>query len=268
MEPLVSFLISCYNHSAYVSHTLDSIKADSYSNKQIVIIDDGSKDNSVQIIQNWIKNNPEENVQFSYRENKGFCATLNELVNISAGQYLVVVASDDLLTNNTVTERVKILKNSDKTLLLSDAEVIDSNGIVTHKSMLRDFHKAKTEKYATEKGILDEILFNFAISGAVMMMDRKIFSLTGKFPEDLKGEDFYFYISAASKNQILFFDKVVSKYRIHDSNTSGENPALHADALKTYGKLFFKVPGIKRKAKIIKRVAGLIIYKNLAKVKK
>lgn len=267
MTPLVSILISCYNHAHFVAETLDSVKADTYPNKEIVIIDDGSKDNSVQVIENWMKENPGENVTFSHRPNKGFCASLNELLDIAAGKYIVLVASDDLLVNNTIAERVEILQNTDKMVLVSDAEVINDKGATTHKSMLSDFHNADKEKYKTEEGILDEILFNFAISGAVVMMDKKIFSLVGKYPVDLKGEDFYFYVSSAAANQIIFFDKVVSKYRIHSNNTSGINPALYFDGLKTYRRLFFKIPGFARKLRVLKRVVGSFLYFTLGKFK-
>ena len=267
MDPLVSIIIASYNHSHFIIDTLDSVIADSYQNKEIVIIDDGSKDDSSNVISNWIQNHPDQKVLFSQRPNKGFCATLNELVSKANGKYLIIVASDDLLTNNTITERVKILAESDKMVMISDAEVIDDKGIITHKSMLSGFHKARKENYKTEAGILNEILFNFAISGAVVIMDKRIFSIVGKYPEDLKGEDFYFYISTASANEILFFDKVVSKYRIHANNTSGENPELYIDTLKTYRRLFFKIPGIKRKLKIIKRVLGSTIYSTIDKIK-
>ena len=267
MTPLVSILISCYNHAHFVAETLDSVKADTYPNKEIVIIDDGSKDNSVQVIENWMKENPGENVTFSHRPNKGFCASLNELLDIAAGKYIVLVASDDLLVNNTIAERVEILQNSDKMVLVSDAEVINDNGATTHKSMLSDFHNADKVKYKTEEGILDEILFNFAISGAVVMMDKNIFSVIGKYPEDLKGEDFYFYIKSASEYQIVYFDKIVSKYRIHSSNTSGVNSELYVDNLKIYKRLFLKVPGFIRKTKIIKRLIGMIAYSSLARIK-
>ncbi|WP_050019959.1 MULTISPECIES: glycosyltransferase [Chryseobacterium] len=266
MNPLVSILIPSYNHSRFITETLNSVKKDTYTNKEIVIIDDGSKDDSVQVIREWIKNNPDNKITFINRENRGLCATLNELLENAKGDYVVLVASDDLLINNTIAERVDILRNSDKMVLLSDAEVIDSHGNISHQSALSDFHKADKDKYRDEQNLLDEIIFNFSISGAVLMVDVNIFKLIGKYPEDLRAEDLYFYISAAAKNKILFYDKIVSKYRIHESNTSGVNPELLLAVLKTYKRLFFKIPGFTRKLKLLKRMAGLFIKTpNIAK---
>jgi glycosyltransferase involved in cell wall biosynthesis len=260
MNPLVSILIPSYNHAHFIIETLNSVVADTYTNKEIVLIDDGSKDNSVAVIENWIAENPTENLKFKSRQNKGLTFTLNELVNNALGNYLIVLASDDLLTNNTIASRVRILQESGKKVLLSDAEVINDKGVTLYKSMLSDFHKADKNNYSTYEGILDEIIFKFSISGAVIIMDKDIFSLIGKYPEDLVGEDLYFYIKVASINELLFYDKIVSKYRLHDSNTSGVNPKILISNLKTYFRLFFSIPGPTRKLKLAKRIVGTIVY--------
>lgn len=266
MNPLISILIPSYNHSKFITETLNSVKKDTYTNKEIVIIDDGSKDDSVKVIHEWIKNNSDNNVTFICRENKGVCATLNELIENAKGDYLVIIASDDLLVNNTIAERVDILSNNGKMVLLSDAEVIDNNGNISHLSMLSDFHKVDKSKYLDEQNLLDEIVFKFSISGAVIMVDVNIFKLIGKYPEDLKAEDLFFYISAAIKNEISFYDKIVSRYRIHENNTSGENPELSLAVLKTYKRLFFKIPGFTRKLKLLKRIIGILVKTpNIAK---
>lgn len=261
MQVLISILIPLYNHSKYIIETLDSVVADKYSNKEIVIINDGSKDNSVTIVKDWIKNNPNQKIIFQSRENKGVTFTLNELVGLANGEYFLLLASDDVLTNNTIGERVQLLQNSGKKVLLSDAEVIDENGELLYSSMMIDFHKVDKSKYYSEEQLLDEILFRFAISGAVVLMHKTIFNLIGTYPEDLKAEDFYFYISVAAKRELLFYDRIVSKYRQHSTNTSGINPSLTIAIIKTYKRLFFKIPGFTRKLKVLKRLLGIYYFK-------
>ncbi|MGN7990531.1 glycosyltransferase [Pedobacter sp. 22226] len=259
MRPLVSILVPSYNHSEFITDTLDSVLEDTYSNKEIIIIDDGSKDNSKEIINKWISDHSGHNITFICRGNKGLCYTLNELVDHAKGEYVIVLASDDLLVNNTISERIDILSNSKKMALLSDAEVIDNNGHVIYSSMLSGFHQSDKTKYLDEQSLLDEIIFNFSISGAVIMMNINIFKIIGRYPEDLKAEDLYFYMSTAAENQLLFYDRIVSKYRIHGNNTSGENPELLIAVIKTYQRLLFKIPGVLRKLKLIKRIAGIIL---------
>ncbi len=257
--PLVSILIPCYNHEKYITEALDSIIDDEYANKEIIIIDDGSRDNSVRLIESWIDLNQAAKVKFVKRPNKGLCATLNELVQIAEGKYLVVLASDDILCNNTLTERVRVLENNaSKLVLVSDAMVINSEGVTIHESILRDFHNADKSNYFSDETILDEIIFRFSISGAVVMMNREIFNLIGPYPEDLKAEDLYFYLKSASLNKLMFLDRIVSKYRIHQNNTSGTNPELSKTVIKTYLRTVRTIPGFKRKLKVFKRIAGII----------
>lgn len=260
--PLVSIIIPCYNHEKYVIQALSSITEDTYSQKEIIIIDDGSSDRSVANIKNWImENDLNIPVIFKYRKNKGLIRTLNELISLANGKYLIPLASDDLLINNTIKERIDLLeKNKTKMVLISDAQVIDSEGGVIYESMMSDFHKTDKNNYFTDEGLINEIIFNFAISGPVVMINKNIYDLIGKYPENLKAEDLYFYIKSACLNKILFWDKKVCKYRIHSSNTSGINPELTKTVIVTYFKTLSSIPTLSRKLKVIKRICGLYYY--------
>jgi len=262
MKPLVSILIPSYNHSQYILETLDSILLDTYLNKEIIIIDDGSKDESVKYIENWIeKNNLEIQITFKHRENKGLTATLNELLSLVNGKYILLLASDDLLINNTISERVDILENDEsKMVVISDAQVVNSEGEIIYESMMEDFHKVDKKKYYSEQGILHEIIFNFAISGPVIFINKDIYKLVGEYPENLKAEDLYFYIKTACLNKIVFYDKKVCNYRLHSTNTSGVNPELTKTVILTYFKTLKDMPGIYIKFKVLKRILGLYYY--------
>ncbi len=262
MLPLVSIIIPSYNHSRYIVQALDSVLADTYPNKEIVVIDDGSKDNSAAVIEEWILRNPQEKILFHKRENRGICATLNELIMLSSGKYLVLLASDDVLHNNTISERVEILeKNSNKLVLISDAEVINEKGELLFTSSMTDYYKVDKNNYKSDEGILREILFNFSISGAVVMSNRAIYDLIGMYPVKYKSEDLHFYLNSAIVNKILFFDKVVSKYRRHDSNTSGNGDIeLVKSIIQINKKALFIVSGLNFKLRLFKRIVGLYYF--------
>ena len=87
---LVSVIIPCYNHEKFIERTLNSVVADTYLNKEIMIINDGSKDNSDSVIRQWISIH-EKTVAVFYinRSNKGICATINELVDKAKGKYIL-----------------------------------------------------------------------------------------------------------------------------------------------------------------------------------
>ncbi len=254
--PLVSIIIPCYNHEQYVVKTLSSVIADTYQAKEIVIIDDGSKDDSSHVIKNWIDANKSEiSIIFKTRPNKGLTATLNELIDLANGKYLLILASDDLLINNTIQDRVAILEeNNSKMVVISDAEVIDMDDKLIYDSMMEGFHKGNKKNYQSFEGIINEIVFNFTISGAVLMVNKEIYNLIGKYPEDLKAEDLYFYIKSACLDKILFWDKKVSQYRIHETNTSIGNPKLLRTVIHTYYKTFRFLPSWSMKIRLVKRI--------------
>ena len=85
--PLVSIVAICYNHEKFVKETLDSILHQTYSNIQLIIIDDCSQDNSVSEIKNWIKMNSVDCVFIERTENSGLCKNLNEGIVVSKGKY-------------------------------------------------------------------------------------------------------------------------------------------------------------------------------------
>lgn len=157
---LVSVIIPYYNHGKFIHRTLNSVVEDSFVQKEIIIINDGSKDNSDEKIREWLALN-EKKIAITYinRNNKGICATLNEMIELAKGKYILPLASDDCLYGNTISKRVEILEsNSNKYVLLNDAFVIDENDKVIMQSSSTDYWKADKTKYQNDDDILKECI--------------------------------------------------------------------------------------------------------------
>jgi len=228
--PLVSVLTALYNHEKYVKEALDSVLKEDYTNKELIIINDGSSDNSEEIVKKWIKENGHLiSVEYYFRPNKGVCETANELVAKARGKYIVWLPSDDALYGNTISERVRILEEKEeagKLVLVSDAKVFDSDSNIILQSSMTEYNRGNKHKYSSEKGILDEVLLNPSVSGPTLMINKSIYDKVGLYPKNLKGEDWFFMQRAASINGIFFWDNPVGLYRVHDSNTSGTHISL------------------------------------------
>ena len=248
-KPLVSFLIPYFNHKQYISLTLDSILNDTYPNKEIFIINDGSTDTDISVINDWIERNSNTlSINFISRENKGVTKTFNELARISKGKYIVFCDSDDYLINNTISERVSILeKNQKKMVLIADTSIIDDKGKTIHKSSIGEWLKySNRENYFSNDGIRYEIINRWSLGGTCSMMNKKLFVESGGYDESLILEDWDFYLRAAADNTILYFDQQVGAYRLHGDNFSSNSKknfkllqCLHLTAKKNY-KLFDK----------------------------
>lgn len=262
-QPLVSIIVPCYNHEPFITQSLASILADDYPNKEIIIANDGSTDGSANVIEAWVASHQHLlSILFINRENKGVCATLNEMVRQSSGKYIVLLASDDVLINNTIAERVQILEkleHAGKLVLVSDAQVVDEHNQIILPSSMTGYNKGNKHNYLNDDGILYETIMNPSISGATVMINRSIFEKIGPYPEDLRAEDWFFYQRAASLKAISFYDKAVSLYRVHTGSSSGRSASLKTQKalmramLLTYYRnihffptLRFKVLGINR----------------------
>ena len=245
--PLVSILIPYYNHKQYVGQTLDGILNDTYPNKEIVIINDGSTDTDISVINDWIERNSSKlPINFISRANKGITKTFNELARASKGEYIIFCASDDYLINNTISDRVSILeKNQEKMVLIADTSVVDGNSKAIHKSSIGEWLKySNKENYFSDDGLKYEIINRWSLTGPCNMMNKKLFIESGGYDESLFLEDWDFYLRAAANNSILYFDQQVAAYRLHGNNfTSSSNKnfkllqSLYLTAKKNY-KLF------------------------------
>lgn len=229
--PLVSFIIPFYMHNEYIEKAVQSIVDDTYPNKEIVIIDDGSPKPLFDFEHLLEKYRPFISIKFKRRKNLGLTKTLNELIRWSSGEYIVILASDDYLINNTTYDRVKLLQSSKKMFLLSDAEVVNECGKQISKSSLFEMNKRRKESYLNSNDLKKELILNWSISGAVLMMDKRIFDVIGWYDESLLIEDWDFYLRASSKDLILFYDRIVSAYRVHAGSTC-RNKALEKKIYK------------------------------------
>ncbi len=224
-SPKVSVRMALYNHEAYVREALESVRRDSYANKELVIIDDGSTDNSADAVRRWIDEaKPDFPVIFKSRENRGVTRTLNELVSLCTGDYLVSLASDDMLVDGGIEKRLDYLRrHPEKQAVFGDCLVIGENGGILHESGLSGFYKANLERYRDDDGLLDEIVTNWSVPGSILMVRRGIYGLVGGYNESLQIEDWDFYMRMAAKKLLGFTEDIVACYRLHGSNTSS-NP--------------------------------------------
>ena len=269
--PLVSIIIPAYNHEKYILKVLNSVLEDRYQNKELVIIDDGSTDNTNYLITEWIKNNTNKlNIKYKCRDNRGVSKTLNELVRMSSGEYICIVSSDDYLLDGGIAKRVEYLqKNLTKMAVFGDCVVVDQNNKNILNSGLRDYYKAHIENYKEEKSLKNEIIIRWSVPGPVFMARKIMYTKHNMFyRENLIGEDWDMYLRLVSKNYLGFVDFKVSAYRLHHSNTcmNFENKIL-VDRIKT---IFYNIKlfEVKDKIKLAYVLVELILVLNIKFIKK
>ena len=206
-SPLVSVVIPCYNHQYYVEKSLKSVINQTYKNIEIIVIDDGSKDNSVKVLKELQKNNK---FILECQENMGVCNTLNRAIGMSNGKYIAILASDDYWDLTKIEKQVKVLETSNNSeFCFTQALEFDSN---TDKNM-RIF-----PKNPLSGNVLNSVFVRQHVPAGSMMFSKNLFDKINGFDESLKEEDWDFVIRSAANTNFISIKEPLFFYRSHETN--------------------------------------------------
>ena len=126
LPPLVSVLISSYNHADFIEASIRSVYAQSYPNIELLVVDDGSRDGSVEVIRRL---QAELGFDFVAQANKGLCTTLNEMIGRSKGRYVAPLGSDDVMLPERFSLQVPFMEQHPETGICAGGIVlIDGDG--------------------------------------------------------------------------------------------------------------------------------------------
>jgi len=126
--PLVSIVIPCFNREQYISDAIDSCLRQSYKNIEIIVVDDGSTDDSVR----FIKTKYQNNLKLIVQKNKGSASARNTGLYACRGQFIIFLDSDDWLSDDLVEAHVKTInKWQDVEICCSDSVAIQSDGTMS-----------------------------------------------------------------------------------------------------------------------------------------
>ena len=260
-NPLVSVIIPAYNHEKYVQETIHSIINQTYKNIELIIIDDGSKDSTWQ----KIKETETEcktrfsNIHFETKENEGTCLTLNRLINLTNGEYIFLIASDDTAKPELIEKEVKFLsENEDYSLVVFDNEFIDENGKRCYwnkqKETVYDIKKATADTFGHHLEKNRPFNFNSEEFGKYKnlqrtnhvpngyMIRKSILSKTGLFIPEVPLEDHWLMLQISKYSKMKFIDEIQFSYRWHGKNTASKEEALEdiTKLTRRYEKEFVK----------------------------
>ena len=123
----VSIIIPNYNGEKYINKCLKSVIEQNYKNKEIIIIDDGSTDKSIQKIDDIINKNLKENIKLIKQNNLNASIARNEGLKNATGDYVIFLDSDDYLQKNIIEKEIEILEKTDADLLIGNYDIINED---------------------------------------------------------------------------------------------------------------------------------------------
>jgi chondroitin synthase len=203
--PKVSIFIRSYNSQRYVKDAIESALNQSYKDLEVCIIDDGSTDGTINLIKKYFKD--ERRVRWIIQDHRGPAAAMNAAINMSRGEYVGQLDSDDLLYPTAVEELVRFMdKHPEYGVVYSDYEVIDEDGNFLYKE--KNFKRFNRN-----------LLMRRMIIGPFRMFRIKYWHRITMIDEDLPAaEDYYLFIKLSTVCNFHHYNKVLYKYRRHDCN--------------------------------------------------
>lgn len=265
--PLVSVIIPSYNHEKYIENCIKSVKDQTYKKIQLIIVDDGSTDNSVNLINKCIEDIEFQTV-FIKKKNEGLTKTLNRGLENIKGEYICFLASDDIWASDKIMKQVLfMMKNPRVGLVFTDALFIKKN-IIT--SIKYSKYKTKLRTMFNNNRVHDNLYYTLLVDNIIpsgsVMIKANLLSEIGNFDENLSSEDFDFWLRVAKSHSIGYIDEPLFYYRLHDSNLSKNSVKMIIATYQTLKKQFDEVPlknlPFKRAKIIFMFYANILIYKT------
>jgi glycosyltransferase involved in cell wall biosynthesis len=203
---LVSVIIPSYNHGNYLSRAIESVLAQTYGNVEIVVIDDGSTDNTKLVAESF------PHVVYVYQHNQGLSAARNTGIDTSKGKYLLFLDADDWLSVDALKKNTAILNDHPEAAFVSGGHVkiTDAGEILEEvKEDVRRNH------------YLHLLQGNYIGMHATVLYARWIFDKF-RFDTTLRAcEDYDLYLKISRNYPVLHHTDIIAYYRIHGSNMSG-----------------------------------------------
>lgn len=239
---LVSVIVQSYNSDDTILRTLDSVKSQDYPHIELIITDDCSRDNSIKVVSDWIKQNEGclDSIKLITSDvNTGIVANSNRAFKVAKGKYLEFLAADDYMSSDAISTYVSFCEaNSDKlpickVKLFSDDGRLDKNvekyceecyklALLSHKEQYRNL-----------------LMKNWIVAPAAAFFPAELMKKFGGYDESYRWfEDYPFSLKCMSKGYSYgFIDKELIYYRISGQSITGSSMS---PLKKDEARLFFK----------------------------
>lgn len=238
-QHLVTVAIPCYNHELFIQDTIQSVINQDYKNIELIIIDDGSEDQSIKKIKEMIPLCKERFSVFKFiaRKNKGLSETLNEIINLSSGFYFSALASDDIIREKKISTLVESLELSDDSYCISfgDASFIDSDGkaleieskslrykeikkfssFLDYSTRNRDFDY----KNKSDFGSFSTLLKGNYLPAMSYVVKTNALKEVGLFTKNNTIEDWEIWLKLSKAYKFKLIKVNLAYYRLHTNNT-------------------------------------------------
>lgn len=202
LQPLVSLLMTSYNREKYIAEAIESVLNSTYKNFELIIVDDGSKDNTVRIANEYEARDSRVTVYIN-EKNLGDYANRNKAAGYATGKYVKYLDSDDAIYDWGLEYCVETM------------EKYPEAGMGIFKASNKVNKGFLSSKEAIDHHFFESSFLNIGPSGTIL--NRKAFENIGYFKADYgPASDMYFNIKMASHYPVCIMEKEFFFYRVHE----------------------------------------------------
>jgi len=208
-DPLVSVIIPAYNGERFLREAVDSALAQTYPNIEVIVVNDGSTDNTVALLSGY-----GDRIRVFHQNNAGQAAARNLGISKSTGQWIAFLDQDDLWDPRKLAVQIQEARERDS-VVHSNIRVVDASGHILQKS-----HKTLELRQSPS---LAELLTCYHISMCTVVVRREAFLAAGGFDASnrLGTDDLQFWLYlAATGHEFHYLHEVLASYRRHEANFS------------------------------------------------
>lgn len=217
-QPLVSVIVVSYNHSKYIRENLDSIKAQTYPNIELIVADDASADNSVEVFEAWLSENHYPAKKIFHKQNTGLATTLNECLELITGKYVKLIAADDFLHPESIAQCVAKLEELGEEfgMVFTDFYTVDDNSEIQEDIA----NYSEIGNVSPEQFSHDLISKGNRIAALTVLIKVEAIKKTGKYNAKFIVEDYFRWLKINELYKIAYIDQKLAYYRLHETNIS------------------------------------------------
>lgn len=223
-NPQVSVIIPTYNRGYMLHHAIDSVLAQDFKDFELIVSDDGSTDNTREIIQSY-----GDRIKSIYKNNKGVSAARNRGIEIASGAFIAFLDSDDLWLPGKLSAQVEFFNSNPEALICQTQEMWIRHGIRVNPMKK---HKKKSGM------IFEPSLLLCLVSPSAVMIKRELFDIVGLFDESLPAcEDYDLWLRITCKFSVFLIDKSLTVKKGGHKDQLSKMPCLDIYRIKSIEKI-------------------------------
>ena len=236
--PLVSVVIPSYNHASYLERCIDSVFMQSYQNIELIVIDDGSTDDSLTTLRRLAKHAPFV-MTVQAQQNKGAAFTINRGIELSTGKYINLLNSDDAFMTERIATLLGCIQGTGPEFIFSGVRFVND-----FDDEVSNVDEYAIDLVAKQSAIKDFITIGFslirsnvAISTGNFFFSRELVQRVGLFADLKYCHDWDFLLRSLIHVEPIYLAERLYSYRLHSHNSfrnlgqvaGHEGPALMRD---------------------------------------